>query len=90
MNKLWIQETRSLLNIKIKEKNNQISEKHDNKRGYERGKKKSKKKLKNQLTEKGWFGNINEHLARGRRSLKTKQEEKHKYNVNSLNSYSKE
>ena len=30
------------------------------------------------LTEKGCFGNINEHLARGRRSLKTKQEEKHK------------
>ena len=41
------------------------------------------------LTEKGCFGNINEHLARGRRSLKTKQEEKHKYNVNSLSSYSK-
>ena len=45
--------------------------------------------LKKMLTEKGCFGNINEHLARGRRSLKTKQEEKHKYNVNSLSSYSK-
>ena len=30
------------------------------------------------LTENNGFGNISEHLARGRRSLKTKQEEKHK------------
>ena len=46
--------------------------------------------MKKLLTENSGFGNISEHLARGRRSLKTKQEEKHKKQRQFKRSYSLE